>query len=141
MSFSVPVCHMCIKLSTECILNHIRMRTWKCMEFRCMFIEMKIRLVIFFIFLSVIELEFQMTGFLTCHFFIPFIRKLTQMLIGWFNRKTVSTVRFTIIKIRISMNFIHLRSKLTSEICQKIGSLDGKTNPNRLKLLTLPLFS
>ena len=81
MSFSVPVCHMCIKLSTECILNHIRMRTWKCMEFRCMFIEMKIRLVIFFIFLSVIELEFQMTGFLTCHFFIPFIRKLTQMLI------------------------------------------------------------
>ena len=30
-------------------------------------------------------------------------------------------------KIRISINFIHLRSKLTSKICQKVGSLNGKT--------------
>ena len=30
---------------------------------------------------SVVELEFQLIGFLACHIFITFIRKLTQMLI------------------------------------------------------------
>ena len=46
--------------------------------------------------------------------------------IGWFNRKIKNTVRFSIIKIRISNIFMQLRSKLTSEIRQKIGGLDGK---------------
>ena len=35
---------------------------------------------------------------------------------------------------------MHLRSKLTLEICPKIGDLDGKTEQNRLKVPTLPLF-
>ena len=35
---------------------------------------------------------------------------------------------------------MHLHSKLTSEICQKVGSLDEKTEQNRLKVPTLPLF-
>ena len=41
----------------------------KAMEFGCMITEVKIRPMIFFIFLSV----FQPIGFLACHFFIPFI--------------------------------------------------------------------
>ena len=45
---------------------------------------------------------------------------------GRFNRKTKNTVRFSIIIIRISI-FMHLRLKLTSEICQKVASLDLKT--------------
>ena len=36
---------------------------------------------------------------------------------------------------------MYLRSKLTSEICQKLGSLDKKTKQNRLKAPGLPLFS
>ena len=43
-------------------------------------------------------------------------------------------MRFTIIKIRISINFMHLRLKLTSEMYQKIGGLDGKTEQKRLKV-------
>ena len=35
---------------------------------------------------------------------------------------------------------MHLRSKLTSEMCQNIGSLDGKTEQNPLKMPTLPPF-
>ena len=35
---------------------------------------------------------------------------------------------------------MHLRSKLTSEICQKLGSLGEKTNQNHLKVPTLPPF-
>ena len=35
---------------------------------------------------------------------------------------------------------MHLRTKLTSEIGQKIDSLEGKTKLNRLKALTLPSF-
>ena len=59
--------------------------------------------------------------------------------IGWFNRKAVNTVRFSI--IRISITFMHLRSKLTSEICQKVGSLGEKTEQNSLKVSTLQPFS
>ena len=36
---------------------------------------------------------------------------------------------------------MHLRSKLILEICQKVGSLDGKTEQSRLKVPTLPPFS
>ena len=36
---------------------------------------------------------------------------------------------------------MNLRSKLTSEICQKIRSTDEKTEQNRLKAHTLPPFS
>ena len=60
--------------------------------------------------------------------------------IGWFNRKTVNVVWFPITRIRILINFMHSRSKQTSEICQKVQRLDGKTNQNRLKALTLPFF-
>ena len=53
----------------------------------------------------------------------------------------VNAVRFSIIKVRISINFMHLRPKLTSEICQKVGSLDGKTKQKHPKSPTLPTFS
>ena len=58
----------------------------------------------------------------------------------WFNRKTGSTVRFSFVKIRISVSFMHLRSKLPSGICPKAGIWDGKTEQNGLKVLTLPDF-
>ena len=35
---------------------------------------------------------------------------------------------------------MHLRSELTSEVCQEIRGLDGKTEKNRLKVPTLPPF-
>ena len=35
---------------------------------------------------------------------------------------------------------MHLRSKLTLEICQKVGSLDEKTEQICLKMHTLPSF-
>ena len=62
------------------------------------------------------------------------------MNIEWFNRKTVNAVRFPIIKIRISTIFTQLRSKLTLEICHKLGGLDGKTEQKRLKVPILPPF-
>ena len=34
---------------------------------------------------------------------------------------------------------MHLRSKLTSEMCQKVGRLDGKTEQKRFKKFNLPL--
>ena len=36
---------------------------------------------------------------------------------------------------------MHLRSKLTSEICQKVERLDGKTTQNHLKAPNLSSFS
>ena len=59
---------------------------------------------------------------------------------GLFNRKTKNTMRFSVIEIRISVVFMHLRSKPTSEIHQKIRDLDGKTEENRLKVPTLSSF-
>ena len=41
-------------------------------------------------------------------------------------QKTIKAIQFSIIKIRIFTNFMNLRSKLTSEMCQKTGSLDVK---------------
>ena len=35
---------------------------------------------------------------------------------------------------------MHLRSKQTSEMCQNIESLDGKTKQNHLKMPILPPF-
>ena len=92
---------------------------------------------------SVIQLE--LTGFLACHFFVIFIRKLTQMLILTLFSRTLDGLtekRKTLccfsIKIRISIFFMQLQSKLTSEMYRKIGGFDGKTEQNRLKVY--PLF-
>ena len=38
------------------------------------------------------------------------------------------------------MIFMHLLSKLSSEICQKLGSWEEKAEQNRLKVSTLPPF-
>ena len=97
---------------------------------------------------SIIELEFQPIGFMTCNFFVTFIGKLTQTLIltlfsqilEGFNRKAKNNVRFFFIKIRISVIFMHLRSKMTSEICLKAGCLHGKAEQNCLKVENLPPF-
>ena len=93
----------------------------KCVKLGCMIIEMKIR-VMTFLFISITELEFQPIGFLVCHFFAILIQKLTLTFIltlfSWIlDGLTENTVRFSIIKI--SIIFMHLWSKLTSEICQK----------------------
>ena len=48
--------------------------------------------------------------------------------VGWINRNMINAVRFSIIKIRLSIIFIHLRGKLTSERGPKEGNLDGKTD-------------
>ena len=39
----------------------------------------------------------------------------------------------------VSKNFMHLQSKLTLEIRQKVGSLDEKIAQNGLKVPALPL--
>ena len=90
---------------------------------------------------SVNVIELQPIHFLACHFFCHFYPKIDANAYfssvfsnnEWFNRKTKDTVRFFTIKIRISIIFMHLRSKLTSEIGPKIGGLDRKTKQNRLK--------
>ena len=53
---------------------------------------------------------------------------LAQFSFGLFNRKMVNIIQYSIMKIKISLIFKHLRSKYTSEICPKIGGLDGKTD-------------
>ena len=54
--------------------------------------------------------------------------------IRWFNRKTINAARLSIIKISIISK--HLRSKLTSEICQKIRV--GKFLPDWKKTCKKP---
>ena len=49
-------------------------------------------------------------------------------------------MRFSILKIRISIIFMHLLSKLISEMWQKIGGLDGKTEQNCFKVPILLLI-
>ena len=92
---------------------------------------MKTRRMIFFSFLSVLygtrlsaDRFFRETLF---HHFYPKIDLNAHFNsvfsnLGWFDRKTANRVRFSIIKIKISIIFMHLRSKLTSEICAKIGN-------------------
>ena len=81
--------------------------------------------MIFFIFLSVLQnLNFSQQVFSRVTFIAHFNSFFSN--IGWFNRKTKNTVRFSTIKIRLSIFFMHLRSKPISEIHPKVGSLDGK---------------
>ena len=87
---------------------------------------------------SIIEIEFQSIGFLACHFFHHFYPEIDSNAhfdsdfsnTGRFNRKTINTVRFSIIKIRISINIMYLCLKIIAEICKKVGSLDRKTKQN-----------
>ena len=96
---------------------------------------------------SVIELEFQPIGFLGRHFFITFVRKLTQMLI--------LTVFFRILagltekwrkrsifyyKNKNIYNFYALTIKIEFRNVSEKGGLDGKTEQNRFKVFTLALF-
>ena len=76
--------------------------------------------VFHFFFVSFIELEFQ-ARFSRVPLFYHFYPKIDTnihfdsvfMNIGLFNRKSVNAVRFSIIKIRISISFVPLRPKLT----------------------------
>ena len=60
-------------------------------------------------------------------FLTLFIRKMLLILflsnIKLFNRKTVNADQFSIVKIRMPINFMHFQSKLTSEIYQKVENL------------------
>ena len=67
---------------------------------------------------------------LTVFFFFRILGVLTEKQTD----KKKNTLRFSIMNIRISIIFTHLRSKLTSEICQNVGSLDDKTEDNRLQI-------
>ena len=66
------------------------------------------------------------------------ILSLFFRILAGLTKKTVNTVRFSIIKIRISVVFMHLQSKLSSEKCPKMG--DGKIEENRVKMPALPPF-
>ena len=64
-------------------------------------------------------------------------------IIGRFKRKTKNEVRFPFIKIRISITFMHLRLKQTSEICKRIGGKDERKNVSKCPLCQFflnPLF-
>ena len=53
----------------------------------------------------------------------------------------MNAIRFSIIKVRISIIFMYLRSKLTSKMWQKIECLDKKKErKNSLNVPTLSLF-
>ena len=92
---------------------------------------------------TVTELEFQSKGEPFSR--ATFIRKLTQMLVltlfsrilDGLNEKRRTQFDFL---YKISIIFMHLLSKLTSEIYQKLGSFDEKTKQNRLKVPILPSF-
>ena len=56
-------------------------------------------------------------------------------------RKKENVIWFSVIKIYTPTNFMCLRSKLISEICQKVESFDGKMTQNRLKTCTFSFFS
>ena len=106
-----------------------------------MIIEMKMRLIIFsFFYVSILELRISADRFSRMPLFHHFYSKTVANAhfnsvfsdMGWFNRKTINTVRFSIIKIRISVMFMYLRSKLTSEMYTKVENLHGKTVQNCL---------
>ena len=50
-------------------------------------------------------------------------------------------MRFLIIKIKISINFMHLQGELTSEIRHKVENLGRKTKQYCPKTPTFPPFS
>ena len=85
----------------------------------------------FYFCLNIIGFEFQPMKFLACDFFVRFVRKLAQMIISTFFLESIIEKRkpsfhFSLIKISTSANFMRLRSKLTSEIRQKVRRLDEK---------------
>ena len=105
------------------------------MEIGCMITEMKVCLMIFFIFFCQrYRTRVSAIGFSRVELFHHFYPKIDENAhfksvfanIERFNRKTVNTVKFSIAKLRIPLICMHLQSKLTSEMCQKIGSLVGK---------------
>ena len=91
--------------------------------------------------------QFHRINSLAYHFFVIFIRKLSQVLVLTLifrtlddlteKRKTLSD--FPSYKIRISIVFLRLRSKLTSEMCPKLRSFDEKTEQNFIKVMRVYL--
>ena len=117
----------------------------KRMKFHCMIFEVKIDLMIVFIFLSVLSFSryiFSHVIFSTllsenwfkCSFWLCF---LEYWAVWRKNEKRCSIFHY---KIRISVNSMHLRSNLTSEICQTVRSLNWKTKQNLFKAPILPPF-
>ena len=98
---------------------------------------------------NITRFKFQSMGFLMHDFFASFIGKPAEAFIStalsskipWFYWKTRNVSQFSVIKISTRTNFIHLRSKLTSEICQKARRLDGKMSQNRFKMCVFSFFS
>ena len=84
------------------------------MKFGCMFIEMKIRLMIFSFFCQYYKTRVSADRFSRAPLFHHFSPKIDANAhfnsvfsnIGWFSRKTNNTVQFFIIKIIISLFFL-----------------------------------
>ena len=69
------------------------------------------------------------------------ILTLFSRILGCLTNKRRTQIDFSLKKkLRVSIILMHLRSNLTSEICQKIGGLDRKTVQNYFKLPTLQPF-
>ena len=96
---------------------------------------------------NLIGFEFQPTDFFHVRLFHSFCPKITSNFHSAplsskisFHRKIESVICFSVIKISTPTNFMHLRSKLTLEIHQKIGSLDEKMSQNWLKTCAFSFF-
>ena len=107
--------------------------------------KIKMHLMIFFLFLSHFSADRSSRVLLFPHFY-PKIDSNAYYFdsvfsnIGRYNRKMINAVRFFVIKIRISVIFTSLWSKLTSKTGQKVGRLDWKTEQNCLKVPSLTPF-
>ena len=77
-------------------------------------------------------------------FFVRFVRKSAQTFTStalspkssWFYRKRENVICFPVLKISTPTDFMRLRSKLTSEICQKV-----RIDENWLKMYNFHFFS
>ena len=104
---------------------------------------MKIRLIVFSTF------GFQTMFFFYVWFFCPYCPKISSNVhFNAFNLEN-SIVLLKIgkqhlvfcYKINTLTNLIYLRKKLSSEICQKVRSLDGKMRQNWIKTCTFSLLT
>ena len=107
------------------------------MQIRRMILEVKLPLMIFLFVCQCYRTQVLANRFSRMPFFHHFYPKINSnahfnsvfsnnsLTAGYFNGKMMNAVRFSFIKI--PMNFMLLRSKLASEIYQKIEILDGKT--------------
>ena len=92
---------------------------------------------------SVVELEFQQIGFLAYHFFLPFIRKLTQVFILTLFFRILGGLtekRIFLYRNKNFFNFYVFTIKTDYKNVSESKKFRRKTEQNRLKMSTLPPF-